>query len=318
MNTPTGLFVASHVARDLLQNAALFKTEKLVVWEYVSNGLQYVGPGTSPLVRVSLDSKKKRHAIQHNGRGMDWTGLQNFFVMHGENIDRKAGRPGRGCFGTGKSAAFGIAEVLRITTIRNRKRSKVELRRSKIASMASEDPIPVEILEKELATSSANGTLIEIEGVHLRSLDQAAIIHYIERHLAKWPKNATVFVNNHECEFNEPPVVSEHRFTSDGLNAAPDRVDKKMMSLFLAPNWPHRKPTSMLRLRRRPGPQHHNHQLLRNHLPQHRSGHQRRFVQLSLQSPGSQGSGNQPGAGAARRSPQGDFGLSSNLLVLTR
>ena len=193
MNTSTGLFVKSHVARDLLQNAALFKTDKLVVWEYVSNGLQYIGPGTNPLVKVSLDSKKKRISIQDNGRGMDWSGLQNFFVMHGENIDRKEGRPGRGRFGTGKSAAFGIAEVLRITTIRNGKRSKVELVRSKIATMTSEDPIPVEILERESPTSTSNGTLIEIEGVNLRSLDQAAVIHYIERHLAKCPKNATVF-----------------------------------------------------------------------------------------------------------------------------
>jgi HSP90 family molecular chaperone len=160
MNTSTGLFVKSHVARDLLQNAALFKTDKLVVWEYVSNGLQYIGPGTNPLVKVSLDSKKKRISIQDNGRGMDWSGLQNFFVMHGENIDRKEGRPGRGRFGTGKSAAFGIAEVLRITTIRNGKRSKVELVRSKIATMTSEDPIPVEILERESPTSSSNGTLI--------------------------------------------------------------------------------------------------------------------------------------------------------------
>ena len=44
----------------------------------------------------------------------------------------------------------------------------------------------------------------------------AAIIHYIERHLAKWPKNTTVFVNNHECEFNEPPVAAEQRFTPEG------------------------------------------------------------------------------------------------------
>ncbi len=220
MNTTAGLYVKSHVARDLLQNAALFKTDKLVVWEYVSNGLQYVGPGTNPLVRVSLDSKKKCISVQDNGRGMDWSGLKNFFVMHGENIDRKEGHPGRGRFGTGKSAAFGIADVLRITTIRNGKRSKVELNRSKIATMTSEDPIPVEIAETELPSSSPNGTLIEIEGVHLRSLDQAAIIHYIERHLAKWPKNATVFVNNHECEFSDPPIASEYRFTSDGANAA--------------------------------------------------------------------------------------------------
>ena len=217
MSATMKLVVKSHVARDLLQSAGLFKTDKLVVWEYVSNGLQYVGAGTNPIVKVSLDSRKKRITIQDNGRGMDWKGLQNFFVMHGENLDRKEGRPGRGRFGTGKSAAFGIAEVLRITTVRNGKRSQVELKRSSIESMSSEGPIPVEVHESEKPVSAPSGTLIEIEGVHLRSLDQAGIIHYIERHLARWPKNAMVFVNNHECEFNEPPVASEHRFTSEGV-----------------------------------------------------------------------------------------------------
>jgi hypothetical protein len=36
--------------------AALFKSDKPVVWEYVSNGMQYVGAGTNPMVKVSLDS----------------------------------------------------------------------------------------------------------------------------------------------------------------------------------------------------------------------------------------------------------------------
>ena len=50
-----------------------------------------------------------------------------------------------------------------------------------IEKMRSDDPISVTVLEKEMATSVTNGTLVEIEGVHLRSLDQAAIIRYIER-----------------------------------------------------------------------------------------------------------------------------------------
>jgi histidine kinase/DNA gyrase B/HSP90-like ATPase len=214
MSNSAQLYVKSHVARDLLQNAGLFKSDKLVVWEYVANGLQYVSPGTNPVVKVTLDSKKKRIAVQDNGRGMDWSGLRNFFVMHGENLDRKEGRIGRGMFGTGKSAAFGIAELLRITTVRSGKRSKVELKRSEIEKMKSDDPISVTVLDREVASSATNGTLVEIEGVHLRSLDQAAIIHYIERHLTRW-QNTTVFVNNHECEFNEPPVAAEHRFTPE-------------------------------------------------------------------------------------------------------
>lgn len=210
------LYVTSHVARDLLQNAALFRTDKLVVWEYVSNGLQYVDVGTNPIVKVALDSKKKRIVIEDNGRGMDWRALQNFFVMHGENVDRQEGKPGRGRFGTGKSAAFGIADTLRITTVRKEKRSRVELRRSDIQAMNSNDPVPVHTLEKESSTEERNGTVVEIEGIHLRSLDQAGIIRYIERHLAKWPKNARVYVNNHECEYLEPPVDRELRSRPSG------------------------------------------------------------------------------------------------------
>lgn len=210
------IYVKSHVARDLLQNAGLFKTDKLVVWEYVSNSLQYIDPGTNPIVKVRLDTKNKRISIADNGRGMDWLGLKNFFVMHGENIDRREGRPGRGRFGTGKSAAFGIASLLRITTVRDRKRSKVELKREDIESMTTEDPIPVKIIDKETSTTQLNGTLIEIEKIHLKTLDQAGIIHYIERHLAKWSKNVAVFVNNHECEFSDPPIAEEKRFKSTG------------------------------------------------------------------------------------------------------
>lgn len=200
------IYVKSHVARDLLQNAALFKTDKLVIWEYVSNGLEYIDEGVNPVVKVTLDSKNKKIIVEDNGRGMDWEGLQNFFIMHGENIDRIKGKPGRGRFGTGKSAAFGIADILRLTTVRKGKRSTVELKRNDISKMKSEDPIPVIIKEHEILTEQKNGTMVEIDGILLKSLDQAGIIKYIERHLAKW-KNATVFVNNHECEFNEPPMA---------------------------------------------------------------------------------------------------------------
>jgi hypothetical protein len=210
------LQVRSHVARDLLQSAGVFKNERLVVWEYVSNGLEYVDHGVTPAVKVRLDSTRHRITIEDNGRGMDAQGLVNFFVMHGENLDRKAGRPGRGRFGTGKSAAFGIADGLRITTARGGKRSKVELTRAELDVAHSGDPVPVRTLEHEQPTDTPNGTLVEIEGVRLRSLDQAGVIHYIERHLAHWPKGVSVLVNNHVCEFAEPPVERTEIFKPDG------------------------------------------------------------------------------------------------------
>ncbi len=212
----TQLFVKSHVARDLLQSAGLFKTDKLVVWEYVSNGLQYVDANTNPTVRVTLDNRRKRLTITDNGRGMSWADLQNFFVMHGTNQDRLAGQAGRGRFGTGKSAAFGIADTLRVTTVRNNLRSQVALSRAKIEIMNSEQPIPVEVIERETPVNLPNGTHIEIENIHLRSLDQSGVIAYIERHLARWSKNAVVFVNNHECEYAEPAVAETRRFKPEG------------------------------------------------------------------------------------------------------
>lgn len=213
---PMQMFVKSHVARDLLQSAGLFKTDKLVVWEYVSNGLQYKDAGTNPVVRVTLDSRRKRITISDNGRGMSWINLQNFFVMHGANQDRVAGNAGRGRFGTGKSAAFGIAGALRVTTVRAGLRSKVALSRAQLEAMDSDAPVPVEIIEREAPTSESNGTLIEIEDVHLRTLDQAGVISYIERHLARWSKNVRVKVNNHECEYAEPPIAEERRFRASG------------------------------------------------------------------------------------------------------
>lgn len=77
--------------------------------------------------------------------------------------------------------------------------------------MNSEDPIPVAVLEREKEVDQPNGTLIEIENIHLKSFDQAGIINFIERQLARW-RNATVFVNNHECEFAEPPILRTHTF----------------------------------------------------------------------------------------------------------
>lgn len=195
--------VRTHVARDLLQSAALFKTDKLVVWEYVANGLQYREPGTSAVVKVSFDSPSKQIIIDDNGRGMDRRGLQNFFVMHGENEDRKAGRRGRGRFGTGKSAAFGIASTLRVSSIRDGLRNTVELTRLNIEA-AGENEIPVKTVEQDVPTDEPNGTVVTISKLNLKRLDQRAVINFIERHLSHWPDKPVVTVNNHPCEYTEP------------------------------------------------------------------------------------------------------------------
>lgn len=215
MTAGKGLAVTSHVARDLLQSAELFKSERVVIWEYVSNGLQYVDSGVSPHVKVSIDRRGRRIAIADNGRGMDRDGLSNFFVMHGENQDRKQGRPGRGRFGTGKSAAFGIAGLLRVTSVKDGRRTVVELTRKSLEESKSGDPVPLSILRDGESSAGPNGTLIEIEQVHAH-VDVPSVIRYIERHLARERKDAKVFVNDRLCEFMEPPIAETYRFKPEG------------------------------------------------------------------------------------------------------
>ena len=70
-------------------------------------------------------------------------------------------------------------------------------------------------MASEAPCSEANGTIVEIEQIHLRSLDQPGCIRYIED-IAKWPKNCTVFVNSHECEYSEPPIREQRRFRPTG------------------------------------------------------------------------------------------------------
>ena len=215
MNDQNALVVTSHVGRDLLQSSAVFTHERLVVWEYVSNGLDYTDLGTAPVVKVFIDNQGKKIAVADNGRGMTFQDLSNFFTMHGENVDRKKKRSVRGFFGTGKSAAFGIAETLRVTTVREGKRSRVQLSKHDIEHASSGDPVPVQIIENEVSSDEPNGTIIEIEDVKIKNIDQKSVVEYLEQHLARWSKDATVFVNNHECEFSEPPIEETHTFTPE-------------------------------------------------------------------------------------------------------
>jgi hypothetical protein len=214
------LHVTSHVARDLLQTAAVFKTDKQVVWEYVSNSLQYAQPGRPARVEVTIQQRAKKITIADNGRGMDWLGLQNFWTLHGENQDRLRGRPGRGRFGTGKAAAFGIAGILRITSIKDGHKSIVALRRADVEALSDGAPIPVTTMLRKAPTQEPTGTLVEIEQTHLRQLDTQGIIKYIERHLAHYPRDVTVIVNSHLCEYFEPSVAFMRTFAPDAAEQA--------------------------------------------------------------------------------------------------
>jgi len=208
------LFVKTHVARDLLQTAGLFADVPKATWEYIVNGLEYLVPGTHPRVEVTAKSEPRRMIrVSDSGRGMDWEGLKNYFVMHAENQDRAKGIPGRGRFGTGKSAAFGIAKCLTVTTRKDGRQSKVRLTRDDIENNSSGDIIPVREIEREEPTDQPNGTVVEIDEI-LFHVSHTRIWNYVQCQLAKWP-GAQVIVNNEECRIAKPPVASTDVFEPD-------------------------------------------------------------------------------------------------------
>ena len=206
------LKVTSHVGRDLLASAASFKTEAAAIWEYVVNSLQYVDDGAVPKVQVLVKPRAKLIEIRDNGRGMTAEGLKRYFTMHAENIDRLRGRSGRGKFGTGKSAAFGIGKLLRVDTRRDGLRNVVELHRDAIEASKGKD-IDLKWTVQNEPTEYRNGTTVTIEEIFLLRLNISPIIEYVERHLqtfrALMPE---VAVNEHVCQYREPKISEQFVF----------------------------------------------------------------------------------------------------------
>ena len=184
------ILVSSHVARDFLQNSAYFNTLPKVVWEYVSNSLDNAKEDIPITVNVDLfPSAPKKLVIADNGVGMSKDDLIRFFQMHGENVQRKKGKRVRGRFGTGKSAAFGIANALEIDTIKNGFRNNVKLTRKMIESAIDGSSFPVEILvdnEKISDDNSQDGTKVFISDFIDGKINFERTILFIERNLSRY------------------------------------------------------------------------------------------------------------------------------------
>jgi hypothetical protein len=206
----TPITVTSHVARDFLQNAAYFNSIPKVVWEYVSNSLD--NPIEGVPVTVLADIGRNRIRVTDNACGMSREDLHRFFQMHGENIARLKGRHVRGRFGTGKCAAFGIANTLRVSSVKDGRRNVVELRRGDIENARTGEPFPVRDVVVDQRVDGESGTVVDVEDLNVKQLDIDGTIAYVERHLSRHQQQHTVFINNHPCEYVEPLAVESREF----------------------------------------------------------------------------------------------------------
>jgi hypothetical protein len=145
--------------------------------------------------------------------------LQHFFTMHGENLDRLRGRAGRGKFGTGKAAAFGVAKCLRVDTVRDGLRNTVWLTRDMIEDSGGKE-ITLCWDTRNERVSVPNGTVVAIEDIILAQVRTAPIIEYIERHLQAFrAASPEVAVNDHVCIYRQPEIDMERSFYPSAVQA---------------------------------------------------------------------------------------------------
>ena len=217
----------TNTARAILSSANLFKYPQHVVWEYVTNEIQYRNQKIKPKVYVLVG--KDKITIYGNGSGMDINDLKNFFTLHGENQDRKKGKPGRGKFGTGKAAAFAIANSFKISTVKDKKLYELKLKKSdikKFASSGKEIPLNEYVINANKKTNEPNGTKIEISELSVKP-NRKEIIEYIEKQIGYF-KGAEVWVDNHQCYYKEPNFVKEYNFSTIKTHPELGNINLKM------------------------------------------------------------------------------------------
>jgi hypothetical protein len=206
--------VTSHVARDFLQNATYFNTVPKVVWEYVSNSVD--NPRLNQIVNVEVEISKDIIVITDDGSGMTRDELSNFFQMHGPNIKRIKGEKVRGMYGTGKCAGFGIADRLRIETVKNHILNSVELSREDIEKSMTGGPFSVRDIMVDKTTTEEDGTRIIVSKLNIKSLDLQQTIAYVERHLGRKLHKHRVIINDHVCEYSVPNYMWQKIFQPSG------------------------------------------------------------------------------------------------------
>lgn len=204
------LRVTTHVARDLLQNAAYFNSVPKAVAEYVTNAIDNAAPGRPVRCEVTLSREEVR--IADDASGMTRAELFNFFQMHGENVQRRRGRSVRGKFGTGKSAAFGIASTLLIETAKGGQSNVVELRRADVEAAKDGQPIPVREVVVNRLTRERSGTTILIRDLNTKNVDASAVRVYLEKLLGRHLRLHKVIVNGAACQYHEPESIKTFKF----------------------------------------------------------------------------------------------------------
>ena len=209
----------THAGRSLLQEAARFSNEGKAVGEYVKNSWQYTDH--DPTVEIFIDQNDKSIRIKDNSNGMDAKDInERFLVLHQENLERSKGEIGRGEFGTGKIAALGIGNTLKVRTVRNKKINEFEIRRKDCDAKISEKEVKVHWIKKDQITTEENGTIIDIlEFRQKRQIKTNSIKEFLQSKTLTetiYKHNINLYLQAEKLEKKEIPFSKEYKIKVDG------------------------------------------------------------------------------------------------------
>ena len=204
-------------ARALNQASQVFRNLPSVVWEYVTNGLAYADPGTSPEVIVQIE--KNSITFTDNGRGMNVSDLDNFFTGHGENKDIKEGNYLaliRGMHGTGSYSVFKYADTLKVTSVKNGKEYGAKLTSKDI----KEDNGYLVTRDGE-KTKALNGSKFEMSDLNIDINNE--LIARCQNHIQKQMisgifRGLRVYINNNLVEYKKPITDESYKKTINSKN----------------------------------------------------------------------------------------------------
>lgn len=217
--------MTTHAGRSLLQEAARFSNEGKAVGEYVKNSWQYTDH--DPTVEIIVNQDNKSIRIKDNSNGMDANDInRRFLVLHQENIERAKGKIGRGEFGTGKIAALGIGETLRVRTVRNKKINEFEINRSDCDAAISEKEVKVHWKKKNENTQENNGTIIDI--LKFRQ-NRRISINNIKEFLESKTLTETVYEHKIKLFLQAEQLEKKEISYSDEFTAYPEGEFKKII-----------------------------------------------------------------------------------------
>ena len=207
-----------NIAKNLLQTSAQFADGPSAIWEYTSNSLEY---RESPLnCKIDIQIDKKQITISDNSDGMDETILGHFFTVSGENQARKGKQKSwmkRGQFGTGKLAAFGIANQLQVETVKDGLKNIYFLSRQMIEDTPEhENNIKLKKISQNESTPEPNGTKIYINELNIK-INKNEVIRKIEREIAHLRDHEIqILINDYLCEVKPLDITRDYIFASEG------------------------------------------------------------------------------------------------------